>query len=1080
MTQTSSRLHALIIDHWSHLPWRAVPGLIISHLSLALAGLILVAPLLQGSPLCTDDGALHVFRTVALDRAIGDGLLYPRWFPDLAYGYGFPFFNYREPLGYYFIEAVHQLGADFPLALNLVLAFGVLAAGQAMLLWVGDLFDRSAGFIAGLVYMAAPYTLIGAITRANQPEVLALALLPLILWAFRRLMILGRRRDFALAVITYAALLLTHNISSLIFTPILIAYCVLLTAYPSRNTPDALRIVLFAALISLALTAFFWLPALAEGNAVQLYLTHSARGNDYHFNFVALSEVLGGPGVADPLLLNPPLRIIAGWPQIVLAVLGLFFVRKAQSREQRAHMIAGGVLLIGLLFMALPGSVGLWDNLPLIRFVQFPWRFVGRALLPAALLAGAFTHNAQCIVHNAQLTKRARSLLSVALSLFLSIVILICAAPQLYPRVCPPQPNLSINSVFAYERATGHIGVDPLGAYLPVTVKERPTSSPLETHYAQGEAIQRLDRSALPNGAQIITETYRPNSAAIELDTPIGFRATYLTFDFPGWQVTIDGQPTPIAPSDPIGLITFEVPAGRHRIEVAFGDTPLRTAANVISVTVVAGLAIVLTRLRRGMSTPDNQGEQTARGHRGMNPPASDKKPAKADWRWLAVPAIFGLIKITLIDPQLTPLRRTQLQNDQLTGVAQSLNIDFGDQLRLLGYTLTPQTAPAGEIVRVDLYWRALQPLDANYQTTLGIVDEAGEIWSPKTLDRPRDYQDYPATTAWPTDAYAVDSFELPIIPGTPPGRYSIYAEVFARDTLQPLLAQAIQPSSRPFAAVLAPLDVTRAARTFNADELGIYNFRLDQPATPDLTLLGLNLDRSDVLPGDSVLITLFWQTTRAPVRATDLTLQLIDDQHRVVTEDRSQPGSNATAAEQFIQLRRIRIPIDTATGRYRWRGLIEEAVVFEAGELRVTAPDRTFDEPAIEHRIDQTFEDHITLLGYNGADCKSRGAACPITLVWHSDQELAVSYKIFVQLLDAAGTPRAQVDAAPVNGARPTTSWLPSEIIADAYVLPLPADLPAGRYRLVAGLYQELNHTRLKLADGSDFVELTTLDIEP
>ena len=167
MTHLLSRLRTFLVDHST---------LIIAHCALCIAGLILVAPLLQPSPLCTDDGALHLFRTVALDRALGDGLLYPRWFPDLAFGYGFPFFNYREPLGYYVIEAIHKLGADFPLALNLVLALGVIGAGQAMLLWVRDLFDDAAGFIAGLIYMAAPYTLIGALTRANQPEVLALAL----------------------------------------------------------------------------------------------------------------------------------------------------------------------------------------------------------------------------------------------------------------------------------------------------------------------------------------------------------------------------------------------------------------------------------------------------------------------------------------------------------------------------------------------------------------------------------------------------------------------------------------------------------------------------------------------------------------------------------------------------------------------------------------------------------------------------------------------------------------------------------------------------------------------------------------
>lgn len=1043
MIPPSARLRAFVIDHWS---------LIIGHLSLLIIGLILVAPLLQASPLCTDDGALHIFRTVALDRAIGDGVLYPRWFPDLAFGYGFPFFNYREPLGYYAIEALHKLGADFPLALNLLLALGVIAAGQTMLLWVSDLFDRTAGIVAGLVYMAAPYTLIGAITRANQPEVLALALLPLILWAFRRLLIRGGRRYFALAVLSYATLLLTHNISSLIFTPILLAYCVLLTAYSSRTTHHALRTTLIAALISLALTAFFWLPALVEGQAVQLYLTHSARGNDYHFNFVALSEVLHGPGTADPLLLNPPLIISLGWPQIALAVLGLLFIRQVNSREQRAHLIAAAVLLIGLVFMALPVSVGLWENLPLIRFVQFPWRFVGRALLPAALLAGAATY---AIAHSSFAARHA--LRSTTLSIGLAIVTLVLAAPRVYPRTCAPQPNLSINDIFAYERATGHIGVDPLGAYLPVTVKERPTSSPLEAQYARNEIIQRLDRSALPSGARVIAEAYQPNRAVIDLDTPIGFRATYFTFDFPGWQVTIDNQPAPITPFEPTGLITFEVPAGRHRIEVAFGDTPLRSAANAISIAALLGLAVMLTR-----------------GRRGIHSTASAPQSAKADWLWLTVPLIFALIKFTLLDPQLTPLRQTRLQDDQVTGVS-STRLDYGDRLRLLGYTLTPHSAPAGETVRIDLYWRSLQPLDTNYQTTVGIVDAAGEIWSPKTLHRPRDHQDYPATSTWPTEAYAIDSFELPVIPGTPPGQYAIYVEVFTRDTLQalPARASAQRPTSRPFAAIIAVLDVTPALRTFNADELGIYNFRFDQSVSAGLTLLGLNVDRSDALPGDSVLLTLFWQA--AQPAAVDLTLQLVGDQGQVVAEDRS----TFTSAGQSIQLRRVRVPADIATGRYRWRGSIEGQVIFEAGELRVTAPDRSFASPSIAQRLDQVFDGQIALLGYNGAQC-ARGTACALTLIWRSEQAPAESYKVFVQLLDANGLPRAQVDAQPVNGTRPTTSWLPGEIITDDYAVQLPADLPAGQYRLVTGLYRENNNSRLKLANGRDFVELTTFVIAP
>src|SRR5512139_3572232 len=350
------RPFSLIIDHWS---------LIIVNGSLIIVGLLLAAPLLQNAWLCSDDGALHVFRTVALDRALSDGLLYPRWFPDLAYGYGFPFFNYREPLGYYLIEFAHVLGASFPLALNLVLAGSLIASGLTLNLWVSDVFDRPAGFVAAIVYMAAPYTVIDSLVRSNLPEAIALALMPLILWASRRLLLRGGRKYFALAVLSLAGLLLTHNISSLIFVPVLIVYVFVLriashgeashcSVKNAQITRYSLLATLFALVLALALTAFFWLPALAEGPSGQLYLTHSARGNDYHFNFATVSEIFGPPALTDPALLNPPLRFVLGWAQVAFAVLGVVLIKRLASREQRAHAIVAALAAVIFILMALP------------------------------------------------------------------------------------------------------------------------------------------------------------------------------------------------------------------------------------------------------------------------------------------------------------------------------------------------------------------------------------------------------------------------------------------------------------------------------------------------------------------------------------------------------------------------------------------------------------------------------------------------------------------------------------------------------------------------------------------------------
>ena len=1078
------RARSFFIDHWS---------LIIVNCSLLFVGLILAAPLLQNAALCLDDAALHVYRTVALDRALHDGLLYPRWFPDLAYGYGFPFFNYREPFGYYLVEFVHLLGASVPLALNLVLAGSLIASGLTMNLWISDVFDRPAGFVAAIVYMAAPYTVLDSLVRANLPEAIALALMPLILWAFRRLLLRGGRKYFVLAVLSFAALLLTHNISSLIFVPVLVVYIfVLRLAHPPKDRPVtrySLLVTLLAFLVALALTAFFWLPALAEGQSAQLYLTHTARGNDFHFNFATPAEVFGPLDPSDPALLNPPLRIILGWAQIVLAVLGVVLIKRLASREQRAHVVIAAIAAAIFIFMALPISQPVWDTLPLIRFVQFPWRFVGRAVLPLALLAGAATY---AIFHSSLFTRHSSRIAChvsrITLLLLFTLPVLLSVTPLLYPRICAGATVLTITDVFAYEHATGNIGVDPLGAYLPVTVKERPTGSSLEEQYAANAPIQRLDRSTLPTETHITAERYSPNWSEIELDAPQAFRATYLTFDFPGWTVKIDSQPVPIVPSDPNGLITFDVPAGQHTITVAFEDTPSRTLANLISLAALIVFGVMLVRGTRGMNPaaatkkPDKSGSEFI-----LHPcsyPRSGEPPGAA---FILVPLLFVLLKLLLIDPQLTPLRQTQLQNGVLHSMTQSTSINFGDQVRLLGYRLMPDQSPSGETVRVDLYWRTLTPLAKNYQTTVGVIDANGEVWSPKTLDRPRDYQDYPATQTWPTDAYVVDSFELPINPGTPPGLYQIFAEVFERGSLLPLPAHASasRPATRPTAALISPLEVTRAARTFDATQLGIYNLKSDQLLAPEIKLIGANRDRSDVLAGDTVLLTLFWQAMQKPTQDYTATMELVNDQNQaVVTRDFQigagrYPTSQWNINEQIIDLDRLRVPTDLASGQYRWRVSIGSGEPIELGELRVNAPNRSFAASSITNPVNQTLGDRVTLVGQE-AGCKMQDAECHVKLWWQAKADLPESYKVFVHLLNANGVPRAQADVIPQNGARPTWSWLPGEIITDEVALHIPVDLPAGQYRLTTGLYDELTGQRLMLPDGKDAIELTTVEVGP
>jgi hypothetical protein len=67
---------------------------------------------------------------------------------------------------------------------------------------------------------------------------------------------------------------------------------------------------------------------------------------------------------------------------------------------------------------------------------------------------------------------------------------------------------------------------------------------------------------------------------------------------------------------------------------------------------------------------------------------------------------------------------------------------------------------------------------------------------------------------------------------------------------------------------------------------------------------------------------------------------------------------------------------------------------------------------------------------------------------------EIYTSYLVFIHLVNEAGQIVSQVDAIPVGGARPTTGWRAGEVVADAHSLPIPTDLPPGRYALNVGLY--------------------------
>ena len=102
---------------------------------------------------------------------------------------------------------------------------------------------------------------------------------------------------------------------------------------------------------------------------------------------------------------------------------------------------------------------------------------------------------------------------------------------------------------------------------------------------------------------------------------------------------------------------------------------------------------------------------------------------------------------------------------------------------------------------------------------------------------------------------------------------------------------------------------------------------------------------------------------------------------------------------------------------------------------------------------------------------------ALTVQLFWHATGQLTAlasmgvphNFTVFTQLLSADGQYIAGHDSPPQDGYATTDKWRENDLIYDPHTIELPADLPPGDYRLVAGMY-DASGTRLPFfaPDGS------------
>ena len=1060
------------------------------------------------------DGLFHLFRLVELDGAIRAGVLYPRLAPNLALGYDYPVFSYYSPLSVYLAELFRLGGLGYADAVKVALGLSVVAAGWSMLLFARSFLPRLDAFLAALAYTYLPYLLVDVYVRGAIAEALALALLPLCLWAFRRLADRPDAGRIAVAGLSLAALLLAHNVTTLFFLPVLGAYWLFSLAADgrARTVGGAARRALGAAAavaLGLALAAFYWAPALferdlvASGQLIESFF-------DYHEQFQPVSRLVQ-TSLAYDYGYDWSQRILfrAGLVQVALSALGcLAALMRAGARR---HALFWGAVLAAGLALQTSRSAPLWEAVPLAAYVQFPWRLLALVGVASSVLVGYL--GGALSARPAWLARGGAALLAVAL-LASALADLRYGGSALREENVRPWTIQRIDLDRKLVAATR-------GEYLPRWATTAPFDfRELPADDGAGEGLRLTVREAGPFGADLDVEAERPA------------RVLFDRFYFPGWQVRVDGQPAPARPFGPLGLLATEVPAGEHRLAVWFGETPLRSAADAASV--VGLLALAALALCSAMSPGRSETPRVARRREGVGVrallagaagtalarlrrlPSDERSPGIL----IRVAAAGGLaVGAVVLGAGLAGAQVAAGGSRSSEMLAPGLTAEFGPAVRLAGAALDRSD---GAALGLTLYWQARIRPARDYVVALRLLDGSGRVVGKRDK---RPLFGLRATSLWEAGELVRDQQALALGPGEPAGEYDLVVGlVDARtgDYLRPAGAPATEWRDGSDAGVGVRLGRVRLSGRAAANPPPLAHAS-DARFDGRIALEGYGLRRIGAdgteLPsgadgryaavvgqGERLRIEMRWRALHDLDEDYAVFTHLLDSRQQMVAQDDDWPqrGFYPTTlwlpGEQVSDEYEIQIPKDLSPGRYDLSvGLYRRADQrrlpldgggagadrLSLGSVKVVGqPPLVADRLPLRRRLDASLGGEVTLLGYDlrRVDAVGRPAAhlglrpggrLAVTLYWQASRPVGQDYTTFVHLYAGDGPPKVQDDGQPASGNYPTTLWEAGEVVADRHVLDLGPDLPAGRYRLAAGMYLLQTGARLRLPSGEDLVPL-------
>jgi hypothetical protein len=564
----------------------AHPRLVVLLLLIA-AATAMVSPMFFLGNASGHDFEFHLASWLDVAGQWHEGILYPRWAEWANWGFGEPRFVFYPPASWLLGSA---LGTALPwrMAPGAFIWLALILAGVGMWRLAREWLPGPQATAAAVFFAVNPYHLVVVYYRSDFAELLASALLPLMIGGALRVVRKGWRGVPAL-MIAFALIWLSNAPAAVVATYSLS----LLLAVGCMVRRSARPLIPGGAAMAagLGLVAFYVFPAAYEQRWVQIkevlaqnlrpeqnfIFTHGSDPEFVLFNWKVSGVALG-------------VMMIAGIATVLVAR------RRREFPEMWWMLLALGAASVLLMF---PLSILLWTYLPELRYVQFPWRWlvplgavyalfvaaaIGRSRRPwvwCAVMGVVMLATATAIVRDAWWDTEDIPMLAEAIRSGYGYE----GTDEYAPLGCD-RYSLAVSDLTLSEGGA---------AQIPLTFDDATMPTP-----RIGELDAETEKVVPAKTVRLNIEEWTAEHKVFVEATERPVRLAARLVNYPAWGVRVDGKSAQPELLEKTAQLAVPLPAGTHRLEIRFRRTWDRTAGAAISAFSALGLlALALFRRRR-------------------------------------------------------------------------------------------------------------------------------------------------------------------------------------------------------------------------------------------------------------------------------------------------------------------------------------------------------------------------------------------------------------------------------------------------------------------------------------------------